>query len=71
MLPHSRLTGEDANTCPSEREALHRRPDPEPLLPEGIPEAAHRENTVGLHRFCATENTAKTDGEAPSFLTNY
>lgn len=56
-------TGQDANACPSELEALHRRPDPEPLLPEVIPRAAYRENTVGLHRFCATENTAKIDGQ--------
>uniref|UniRef100_A0A8C9K0V0 Alpha-MPP n=1 Tax=Panthera tigris altaica TaxID=74533 RepID=A0A8C9K0V0_PANTA len=35
-------------------------------------EAAYRENTVGLHRFCPTENIAKMDREVlHSYLRNY
>lgn len=35
-------------------------------------QAAYRENTVGLHRFCPTENIAKIDREMlHSYLRNY
>ncbi|XP_004048931.3 mitochondrial-processing peptidase subunit alpha isoform X2 [Gorilla gorilla gorilla] len=55
-----------------ELEDLSLRPDPEPLLTEMIHEAAYRENTVGLHRFCPTENIAKINREVlHSYLRNY
>uniref|UniRef100_A0A994J5K1 Mitochondrial-processing peptidase subunit alpha n=1 Tax=Homo sapiens TaxID=9606 RepID=A0A994J5K1_HUMAN len=55
-----------------ELEDLNLRPDPEPLLTEMIHEAAYRENTVGLHRFCPTENVAKINREVlHSYLRNY
>lgn len=55
-----------------ELEDLNMRPDPEPLLTEMIHEAAYRENTVGLHRFCPTENIVKIDREMlHSYLRNY
>ncbi|CAO2598360.1 Mitochondrial-processing peptidase subunit alpha [Lemmus lemmus] len=55
-----------------ELEDLNMRPDPEPLLTEMIHEAAFRENTVGLHRFCPSENIAKIDREVlHSYLKNY
>uniref|UniRef100_A0A8C5KJV2 Mitochondrial-processing peptidase subunit alpha n=1 Tax=Jaculus jaculus TaxID=51337 RepID=A0A8C5KJV2_JACJA len=55
-----------------ELEDLNMRPDPEPLLTEMIHEAAYRENTVGLHRFCPAENIAKIDRDVlHSFLRNY
>uniref|UniRef100_A0A2I3GVQ2 Mitochondrial-processing peptidase subunit alpha n=1 Tax=Nomascus leucogenys TaxID=61853 RepID=A0A2I3GVQ2_NOMLE len=55
-----------------ELEDLNLRPDPEPLLTEMIHEAAYRENTVGLHRFCPTENIAKINREVlHSYLRNY
>uniref|UniRef100_A0A5F5Q2B8 Peptidase, mitochondrial processing subunit alpha n=1 Tax=Equus caballus TaxID=9796 RepID=A0A5F5Q2B8_HORSE len=55
-----------------ELEDLNMRPDPEPLLTEMIHEAAYRGNTVGLHRFCPTENVAKIDREVlHSYLRNY
>ncbi|XP_072816545.1 mitochondrial-processing peptidase subunit alpha isoform X2 [Vicugna pacos] len=55
-----------------ELEDLNMRPDPEPLLTEMIHEAAYRENTVGLHRFCPTENIAKINREVLySYLRNY
>ncbi|XP_075415934.1 mitochondrial-processing peptidase subunit alpha [Tenrec ecaudatus] len=47
-----------------ELEDLNMRPDPEPLLTEMVHEAAFRENTVGLHRFCPPENIAKIDRQA-------
>uniref|UniRef100_A0A2K6U0V7 Peptidase, mitochondrial processing subunit alpha n=1 Tax=Saimiri boliviensis boliviensis TaxID=39432 RepID=A0A2K6U0V7_SAIBB len=55
-----------------ELEDLNMRPDPEPLLTEMIHEAAYRENTVGLHRFCPAENIAKMSREVlHSYLRNY
>ncbi|XP_007459037.1 PREDICTED: mitochondrial-processing peptidase subunit alpha isoform X2 [Lipotes vexillifer] len=55
-----------------ELEDLGMRPDPEPLLTEMIHEAAYRENTVGLHRLCPTENIAKIDRSVlHSYLRNY
>nr|KAF6434183.1 peptidase, mitochondrial processing subunit alpha [Molossus molossus] len=55
-----------------ELEDLNMRPDPEPLLTEMVHEAAYKENTVGLHRFCPTENIAKIDREVlHSYLRNY
>ncbi|XP_012300590.2 mitochondrial-processing peptidase subunit alpha isoform X1 [Aotus nancymaae] len=55
-----------------ELEDLNMRPDPEPLLTEMIHEAAYRENTVGLHRFCPAENVAKMSREVlHSYLRNY
>lgn len=55
-----------------ELEDLNMRPDPEPLLTEMIHEAAFRENTVGLHRFCPVENIGKIDREVlHSYLKNY
>lgn len=54
-----RLTGEELERARRavqfELEDLSMRPDPEPLLTEMIHEAAYRENTVGLHRFCPRE----------------
>uniref|UniRef100_A0A8C2LPN4 Mitochondrial-processing peptidase subunit alpha n=1 Tax=Cricetulus griseus TaxID=10029 RepID=A0A8C2LPN4_CRIGR len=59
-------------TVQFELEDLNMRPDPEPLLTEMIHEAAFRENTVGLHRFCPAENIAKIDREVlHSYLKNY
>ncbi|XP_037654178.1 mitochondrial-processing peptidase subunit alpha isoform X2 [Choloepus didactylus] len=55
-----------------ELEDLNMRPDPEPLLTELIHEAAYRGNTVGLHRFCPTENIAKIDRRVlHSYLSSY
>ncbi|XP_004460716.1 mitochondrial-processing peptidase subunit alpha [Dasypus novemcinctus] len=55
-----------------ELEDLNMRPDPEPLLTEMIHEAAYRGNTVGLHRFCPTENIVKMDREVlHSYLRSY
>ncbi|XP_074150198.1 mitochondrial-processing peptidase subunit alpha isoform X1 [Sminthopsis crassicaudata] len=55
-----------------ELEDLNMRPDPEPLLTEMIHEAAYRENTVGLHRFCPAENIPKIDQKVlHSYLRNY
>lgn len=40
-----------------------------PSLPR---QAAYRENTVGLHRFCPTDNIAKIDRQVlHSYLRNY
>lgn len=37
-----------------------------------LPQAAFRENTVGLHRFCPVENIGKIDREVlHSYLKNY
>ncbi|XP_054356645.1 mitochondrial-processing peptidase subunit alpha isoform X2 [Pongo pygmaeus] len=71
-----RLTDEEVEmtrmTVQFELEDLNLRPDPEPLLTEMIHEAAYRENTVGLHRFCPTENIAKINREVlHSYLRNY
>ncbi|KAM6170340.1 mitochondrial-processing peptidase subunit alpha isoform 2-T2 [Rhynchocyon petersi] len=55
-----------------ELEDLNMRPDPEPLLTEMIHEAAFRENTVGLHRFCPPDNIARIDREVlHAYLRNY
>ncbi|KAB0388527.1 hypothetical protein E2I00_009601, partial [Balaenoptera physalus] len=73
---HPRLTDEEIELARMavrfELEDLSMRPDPEPLLTEMIHEAAYRENTVGLHRFCPTENIAKIDRSVlHSYLRNY
>lgn len=42
------------------------------LFSFGLPQAAFRENTVGLHRFCPVENLAKIDRKVlHSYLKNY
>ncbi|CAK7291494.1 mitochondrial-processing peptidase subunit alpha [Vulpes vulpes] len=76
VVLHPRLTDEEIEMTRMavrfELEDLNMRPDPEPLLTEMIHEAAYRENTVGLHRFCPTENIAKIDREVlHSYLRNY
>ncbi|XP_078292359.1 mitochondrial-processing peptidase subunit alpha isoform X1 [Panthera onca] len=76
VVLHPRLTDEEIDAARMavqfELEDLGMRPDPEPLLTEMIHEAAYRENTVGLHRFCPTENIAKMDREVlHSYLRNY
>ncbi|XP_047686584.1 mitochondrial-processing peptidase subunit alpha isoform X1 [Prionailurus viverrinus] len=76
VVLHPRLTDEEIEMARMavqfELEDLNMRPDPEPLLTEMIHEAAYRENTVGLHRFCPTENIAKMDREVlHSYLRNY
>uniref|UniRef100_A0A8C6ES96 Mitochondrial-processing peptidase subunit alpha n=1 Tax=Marmota marmota marmota TaxID=9994 RepID=A0A8C6ES96_MARMA len=73
---HPRLTDEEIEmtrmAVQFELEDLNMRPDPEPLLTEMIHEAAYRGNTVGLHRFCPSENIAKIDREVlHSYLRNY
>lgn len=41
-------------------------------FPCALSQAAYRENTVGLHRFCPAENIAKIDREVlHSYLRNY
>ncbi|KAM3825443.1 mitochondrial-processing peptidase subunit alpha-like isoform 1-T1 [Vipera latastei] len=55
-----------------ELQDLNIRPNPEPLLTEMIHAAAHRENTVGLYRFCPAENIEKIDRTVlHSYLRNY
>ncbi|XP_070614869.1 mitochondrial-processing peptidase subunit alpha [Erythrolamprus reginae] len=55
-----------------ELQDLNMRPDPEPLLTEMIHAAAFRENTVGLNRFCPTDNIEKVDRMVlHSYLRNY
>ncbi|XP_019612332.2 mitochondrial-processing peptidase subunit alpha [Rhinolophus sinicus] len=76
VVLHPRLTDEEIEMARMaiqfELEDLNMRPDPEPLLTEMIHEAAYRENTVGLHRFCPTENIVKIDREMlHSYLRNY
>ncbi|XP_060009737.1 mitochondrial-processing peptidase subunit alpha isoform X2 [Lagenorhynchus albirostris] len=76
VVLHPRLTDEEIELTRMavrfELEDLGMRPDPEPLLTEMIHEAAYRENTVGLHRFCPTENIAKIDRSVlHSYLRNY
>uniref|UniRef100_A0A8C8ZTC0 Mitochondrial-processing peptidase subunit alpha n=1 Tax=Prolemur simus TaxID=1328070 RepID=A0A8C8ZTC0_PROSS len=76
VVLHPRLTDEEIEmtrmAVQFELEDLNMRPDPEPLLTEMIHEAAYRENTVGLHRFCPTENIAKMGREVlHSYLRNY
>ncbi|XP_021037991.1 mitochondrial-processing peptidase subunit alpha [Mus caroli] len=76
VVLHPRLTDEEIEmtrmAVQFELEDLNMRPDPEPLLTEMIHEAAFRENTVGLHRFCPVENIAKIDREVlHSYLKNY
>ncbi|XP_036710422.1 mitochondrial-processing peptidase subunit alpha isoform X3 [Balaenoptera musculus] len=76
VVLHPRLTDEEIELARMavrfELEDLSMRPDPEPLLTEMIHEAAYRENTVGLHRFCPTENIAKIDRSVlHSYLRNY
>ncbi|XP_006900633.1 PREDICTED: mitochondrial-processing peptidase subunit alpha [Elephantulus edwardii] len=76
VVLHPRLTDEELEmtrmTVQFELEDLNMRPDPEPLLTEMIHEAAFRENTVGLHRFCPPENIAKMDRKAlHSYLRDY
>uniref|UniRef100_A0A9L0T4T4 Mitochondrial-processing peptidase subunit alpha n=1 Tax=Equus caballus TaxID=9796 RepID=A0A9L0T4T4_HORSE len=76
VVLHPRLTDEELEmtrmAVQFELEDLNMRPDPEPLLTEMIHEAAYRGNTVGLHRFCPTENVAKIDREVlHSYLRNY
>ncbi|XP_069915123.1 mitochondrial-processing peptidase subunit alpha isoform X2 [Oryctolagus cuniculus] len=71
-----RLTGEELERARRavqfELEDLSMRPDPEPLLTEMIHEAAYRENTVGLHRFCPPENLAKMSREVlHAYLRTY
>nr|XP_031306707.1 mitochondrial-processing peptidase subunit alpha isoform X1 [Camelus dromedarius] len=76
VVLHPQLTDEEIEmtrmAVQFELEDLNMRPDPEPLLTEMIHEAAYRENTVGLHRFCPTENIAKINREVLySYLRNY
>nr|KAF6269126.1 peptidase, mitochondrial processing subunit alpha [Myotis myotis] len=76
VVLHPRLTEEEIEMARMavqfELEDLSMRPDPEPLLTEMIHEAAYRENTVGLHRFCPAENIAKIDRDVlHSYLRNY
>ncbi|XP_037348728.1 mitochondrial-processing peptidase subunit alpha [Talpa occidentalis] len=76
VVLHPRLTDEEVEmtrmAVQFELEDLNMRPDPEPLLTEMIHEAAYRENTVGLHRFCPPENIAKIDRAALlSYLASY
>ncbi|XP_040860338.1 mitochondrial-processing peptidase subunit alpha [Ochotona curzoniae] len=76
VVLHPRLTEEELERARMavqfELEDLNMRPDPEPLLTEMIHEAAYRENTVGLRRFCPPENLAKMDREAlHSYLRTY
>ncbi|VCW66870.1 unnamed protein product, partial [Gulo gulo] len=76
VVLHPRLTDEEIEmtrmAVQFELEDLNMRPDPEPLLTEMIHEAAYQENTVGLHRFCPTENIVKIDREVlHSYLRNY
>ncbi|XP_036272757.1 mitochondrial-processing peptidase subunit alpha isoform X2 [Pipistrellus kuhlii] len=76
VVLHPRLTEEEIEMArlavQFELEDLNMRPDPEPLLTEMIHEAAYRENTVGLHRFCPPENIAKMDRAVlHSYLRNY
>ncbi|XP_066222809.1 mitochondrial-processing peptidase subunit alpha isoform X1 [Saccopteryx leptura] len=76
VVLHPRLTEEEIEmarmTVQFELEDLHMRPDPEPLLTEMIHEAAFKGNTVGLHRFCPTENIAKIDrGVLHAYMRNY
>ncbi|XP_057580062.1 mitochondrial-processing peptidase subunit alpha isoform X3 [Hippopotamus amphibius kiboko] len=76
VVLHPRLTAEEMEMARMavrfELEDLSMRPDPEPLLTEMIHEAAYRENTVGLHRFCPTENIAKIDRDVlHSYLRSY
>ncbi|XP_023982087.1 mitochondrial-processing peptidase subunit alpha isoform X3 [Physeter macrocephalus] len=76
VVLHPRLTDEEIELTRMavrfELEDLSMRPDPEPLLTEMIHEAAYRENTVGLHRFCPTENIAKIDRSVlHSYLRNH
>lgn len=76
VVLHPRLTDEEIEmtrmAVQFELEDLNMRPDPEPLLTEMIHEAAFRENTVGLHRFCPVENIGKIDREVlHSYLKNY
>ncbi|MEE6505229.1 hypothetical protein FKM82_005468 [Ascaphus truei] len=55
-----------------ELEDLNMRPDPEPLLTEMIHAAAYRDNTLGLPRFCPTENIDKIDQKAlHAYMHNY
>ncbi|XP_058380464.1 mitochondrial-processing peptidase subunit alpha isoform X2 [Diceros bicornis minor] len=76
VVLHPRLTDEELEmtrmAVQFELEDVNMRPDPEPLLTEMIHEAAYRGNTVGLHRFCPTENIAKIDRKVlHSYLRNY
>ncbi|KAF4016812.1 hypothetical protein G4228_007751 [Cervus hanglu yarkandensis] len=76
VVLHPRLTDEEIEmtrmAVQFELEDLNMRPDPEPLLTEMIHEAAYRENTVGLHRFCPVENIGKIDRDVlHSYLRNY
>uniref|UniRef100_A0A8C6E2G6 Mitochondrial-processing peptidase subunit alpha n=1 Tax=Moschus moschiferus TaxID=68415 RepID=A0A8C6E2G6_MOSMO len=76
VVLHPRLTDEEIEmtrmAVQFELEDLNMRPDPEPLLTEMLHEAAYRENTVGLHRFCPAENIGKMDREVlHSYLRNY
>ncbi|XP_058528233.1 mitochondrial-processing peptidase subunit alpha [Ochotona princeps] len=76
VVLHPRLTEEELERARMavqfELEDLNMRPDPEPLLTEMIHEAAYRENTVGLRRFCPPENLAKMDREVlHSYLRTY
>ncbi|XP_048201886.1 LOW QUALITY PROTEIN: mitochondrial-processing peptidase subunit alpha [Perognathus longimembris pacificus] len=76
VVLHPRLTDEEIEmtrmAVQFELEDLNMRPDPEPLLTEMIHEAAYRGNTVGLHRFCPTENIAKIGRDVlHSYLRNY
>ncbi|KAG8518639.1 Mitochondrial-processing peptidase subunit alpha, partial [Galemys pyrenaicus] len=76
VVLHPRLTDEEVEmtrmAVQFELEDLNMRPDPEPLLTEMIHEAAYRENTVGLRRFCPPENIAKIDRAALlSYLRSY
>lgn len=76
VVLHPKLTGEELERARMavqfELEDLSMRPDPEPLLTEMIHEAAYRENTVGLHRFCPPENLAKMSREVlHAYLRNY
>ncbi|XP_071096614.1 mitochondrial-processing peptidase subunit alpha-like isoform X1 [Haliotis cracherodii] len=55
-----------------ELENLNMQPDPEPLLMELIHAAAFRDNTVGLPRFCPTENIAvHTRSSLYTYLKNF
>ncbi|XP_068826941.1 mitochondrial-processing peptidase subunit alpha [Capricornis sumatraensis] len=76
VVLHPRLTDEEIEmtrmAVQFELEDLNMRPDPEPLLTEMIHEAAYRENTVGLHRFCPVENIGKINREVlHSYLRSY
>ncbi|XP_010837065.1 PREDICTED: mitochondrial-processing peptidase subunit alpha [Bison bison bison] len=76
VVLHPRLTDEEIEMARMavqfELEDLNMRPDPEPLLTEMVHEAAYRENTVGLHRFCPAENVGKMDRDVlHAYLRNY